>query len=83
MKTTILIILIVFSASYIFAQMDCLSYQKGIEALNIKVVTLQNNIEELQNFIHANEYSRNIAHISMASFHLPVLNEIKEIYLKI
>ena len=49
MKTKILIILIVLSASNIFAQTDSLIFQKSIEVLNKKIVLLENSVQELQN----------------------------------
>jgi len=48
MKTKILIILIVFSVSNIFAQTDSLNFKKDIETLNNKIVSLESSIEALQ-----------------------------------
>lgn len=48
MKTKILIILIVFSVSNIFAQTDSLTFSKNIETLRSKIISLENQINELQ-----------------------------------
>ena len=48
MKAKLILISIVFSVSNIFAQTDSLTFQKDIETLNNKVVSLENSIGKLQ-----------------------------------
>jgi hypothetical protein len=48
MKTKILIILIVFSVSNIFAQTDSLTFKKDIDNLDEKVLLLENKIETIR-----------------------------------
>jgi predicted nucleic acid-binding Zn-ribbon protein len=48
MKANLVLLLIIFSTSNIFAQTDNLTFQKEIEILNNKIVSLETSIEKLE-----------------------------------